>query len=264
MMRVRTLLGLGAGVAAAAVLAGCGDRGKSEPKAPAETTAPTTPTAVAEVVWPPSLAPFGDGYPNSGNPCKRVGETAATSNFLDDSADLVGCPGSATGVAAKGLVEGRGGHVVAEVDGFTLVSVPRGGPAAAGTPPPATPSQAAPVAAAAATPASGGRIRFRPGATSGAVSGTVVGDDSVTYVVGAQTGQTLNVIKTGSSNAYFNVFAPGDKPGRDEALFIGSTSGDDFEARLDESGDYTIQVYQMRASARRGVKAPFTLTVEID
>lgn len=71
----------------------------------------------AEFVWPTSLTIVGDGYPVSGAPCRRIGETAATVDFLDDSAALVGCPSPED--AAK-----LGGKVVATIEGVTLVSVP--------------------------------------------------------------------------------------------------------------------------------------------
>lgn len=89
---------------------------------------PSSTTAPAPTTIPASLAPFGDGYPAEGDACRRLGESAATSAYLDDSAVLVGC---ASAEAAAAL----GGRVVATVDGITLVSIPRSGstPRAAAT-----------------------------------------------------------------------------------------------------------------------------------
>jgi hypothetical protein len=80
-----------------------------------ETTAPAATAAPA--AWPASLPAFGDGFPKAGDPCRRVGESAATINFLDHTASLVGC--LSPDDAAK-----LGGRVVATIDGVTLVSVP--------------------------------------------------------------------------------------------------------------------------------------------
>jgi hypothetical protein len=80
---------------------------------------PSLQTAAGAGPIPESLAPFGDGYPSAGDPCRRLGESEATSNFLDDSAVLVGCP-SAEAAAALG------GRVVDTVEGITLVSIPMG------------------------------------------------------------------------------------------------------------------------------------------
>lgn len=71
----------------------------------------------APFAWPASLTVVGDGYPGPGAPCRRIGESAATVDFLDDSADLVGCPSAEE--AAK-----LGGKVLTAIDGVTLVSVP--------------------------------------------------------------------------------------------------------------------------------------------
>jgi len=65
--------------------------------------------------------------------------------------------------------------------------------------------------------------------------------------------------KPGNRSAYFNVLPPGS----DEAMFVGSTSGNRFEAELPVDGMYTIRVYLMRNAARRNETANYTLDVGI-
>ncbi|MFN5779021.1 MAG: hypothetical protein ACK44O_06035, partial [Novosphingobium sp.] len=61
----------------------------------------------------------GDGYPARGAPCRRLGESAATVDWLDDSAVLVGCP-------SREDARALGGKLVGVIEGITLVSVPMG------------------------------------------------------------------------------------------------------------------------------------------
>jgi hypothetical protein len=96
-------------------LSACDSGTTDSTAAPVSTDAPAAADAI-----PASLAPFGDGYPAAGAPCRHLGESDATRQWLDDSADLVGCP---TAEAAAAL----GGRTVATVEGITVVSVPSGG-----------------------------------------------------------------------------------------------------------------------------------------
>jgi len=112
-MRVIIQAGFAA-MAAALLLSGCQ---QSADEASTSATETVHATATIETTWPASLPVFGDGFPNPGDACRRVGESAETANYLDHTATLVGCLSADD--AAK-----LGGNVVATVDGVTLVSVP--------------------------------------------------------------------------------------------------------------------------------------------
>lgn len=104
------------------------------------------------------------------------------------------------------------------------------------------------------------RVSFAAGASSATLKGTVRGYQSVDYLLGAAAGQTMTVtLKTSNASNYFNVLPPGS----DEALFIGSTSGNTFTGTLPAKGDYTVRVYLMRNAARRDETAKYTLSVAI-
>lgn len=109
------------------------------------------------------------------------------------------------------------------------------------------------------------RVSFGKGMSSATLEGTVKGRGSIEYSVGAKAGQHLRAkLNSTSTSIYFNLFAPGKVPGKDEALFIGDIGGDTFDGALPASGDYTIQVYLYRNAARAGERADFSLDVAID
>lgn len=105
-------------------------------------------------------------------------------------------------------------------------------------------------------------VQFSKGAQSSAVKGTFKGYESINYSLVAKAGQTMTLNISGSSNANFNIFAPDTVPGQAEAIGKGYV-GEKWQQTLPASGKYTIQVYQMRASARRSEIVPHTLSVSI-
>lgn len=112
----------------------------------------------------------------------------------------------------------------------------------------------------AAEPIKAQQIRFAPGASSTTVKGTISGDKIIDYKLRAKAGQTMSVkLKTNSTSNYFNVLPPGSE----SAVFIGSTSGNEWTGTLTADGEYTVRVYLMRSAARRNAKANYALTVGI-
>lgn len=106
------------------------------------------------------------------------------------------------------------------------------------------------------------RVHFAPGASEATVQGRILGDGTANHRLGLRAGQMLRVELDSRSGAVeFNVFEPGAVPGRDMAVFRGSTGGRQMELRTARSGDYLIQVYLVRSAARRGERAAFTLRV---
>ncbi len=96
--------------------AGCDD-GAREAATPAATP------AAGAVKVPEKLRPLGNGFPQPGSPCRRLGESAATSNYLDHTRILVGCPGNRNSAVVHSVIA-LGGHILTEIDGVVLLSVP--------------------------------------------------------------------------------------------------------------------------------------------
>ncbi|WP_424971191.1 hypothetical protein [Dinoroseobacter sp. S76] len=72
---------------------------------------------------PDTELPLFGGYRSAEDACQRVGETAATNTYLDDAADLVGCPAGSP--EADSFAAETGGILLTTLDGYTLFTVPR-------------------------------------------------------------------------------------------------------------------------------------------
>jgi hypothetical protein len=106
------------------------------------------------------------------------------------------------------------------------------------------------------------RVEFRKGATSAHLEGTIVGYETVDYMLRAAAGQTMKVeVTTNNRFLYFNVI----DTTTDEALFVGSSEAEPntWSGELASDGDYTIRVYLMRNEARRDGKAHYSVDISI-
>jgi len=103
-------------------------------------------------------------------------------------------------------------------------------------------------------------VAFAKGASSATLKGSIKGDQDHSYLVDARAGQTMTVTLTSTKGgAEMNVYAPGN----DTAISLGAVDPYNVTVVLPTSGRYKVQVYQMRASARRGETANYTLTVGV-
>ena len=108
-------------------------------------------------------------------------------------------------------------------------------------------------------------IQFAKGSVGTTISGNFKGSNDVQYSLRAQAGQTLTYKLTSNRNlAQINIYAPGDRPGTAEALVVGSTTGTTGEVVLPESGNYLIQIYQMRNTARQNIVVNYKLNVGVE
>lgn len=105
-------------------------------------------------------------------------------------------------------------------------------------------------------------IQFAKGSSTGSVNGKIKGYQDALYRIRANANQTLS-FSINNPNLYLNIYAPGDKPGASEALFNGSESAD-AQFVLPQSGEYLLQVYQMRNAARQNKSVNFELNVSIE
>lgn len=103
-------------------------------------------------------------------------------------------------------------------------------------------------------------VKFKAGSSSGTFSNTVTGYGTVDFIVGAKTGQQMTVKLTSSNTfLYLNILNPDTgEVINDEARETTNWSGN-----LPSNGDYIIEVYLVRAEARRN-KKPVNFSIDIE
>jgi len=104
-------------------------------------------------------------------------------------------------------------------------------------------------------------VQFAKDSNKTAISGVLKGDQYVDYKVRGGAGQTLSVaLKPSNLQNYFNILPPASE----SAMFISSTSGNQFKRMLLNDGEYTVRVYLMRAAARRNEGSTYALNVALE
>ncbi|TXH92193.1 MAG: hypothetical protein E6Q72_09735 [Pseudomonas sp.] len=104
-------------------------------------------------------------------------------------------------------------------------------------------------------------IQFAKSKSSATIKGSLKGEQTIDYTLRAKAGQTMSVkLATSKGANYFNVLPPGSN---DEALFVGSSGGNEWTGALPADGEYKVRLYLMRSAARRNETANYTLTVGI-
>ena len=108
------------------------------------------------------------------------------------------------------------------------------------------------------------RVEFPDGSGTAKVGDTVKGYESVEYQVTAGAGQQVTIALTSdNASTYYNLYAPGDIPGESTAVYVAARDGLDYRGPLEATGDYTIQLFLIRAAARRAEESAHTLSVAL-
>lgn len=108
-------------------------------------------------------------------------------------------------------------------------------------------------------------VQFESGSDSATLSGSIIGDEYVDYVLEARGGQMMNVGLSvegtnGSGTVYFNILPPGSDG---EAIYNGSINGNDAFVELPSNCEYTIRVYHMGNDRDTGKTSGFVVGVGI-
>lgn len=105
-------------------------------------------------------------------------------------------------------------------------------------------------------------ISFPNGNAETTITGRISGRTHNDYQLRAAAGQRLSVsLDSANRSIYFNLLPPGS---RDVAMARGEMNDNHYTGLLPDDGLYTIRVFLVRAAARRGSAADYTLKVGAD
>ncbi len=105
-------------------------------------------------------------------------------------------------------------------------------------------------------------ISFAKGQSASVVKGRIAGQQYVDHTLRAGAGQTLSVsLESANRSIYFNLLPPDSK---DVAMARGEMRDNRYAGLLPDDGKYTIRVFLVRAAARRGTAADYSLKVGVD
>ena len=89
-------------------------------------------------------------------------------------------------------------------------------------------------------------------------SGKITGYQTAEHWFSVRKGESISIrMKANNPNTYFNVWAPKGN----EAVFNGSFQGEKFDGIATKTGKYRVQVYFMRAHARRHATTNYSLNI---
>ncbi len=98
-------------------------------------------------------------------------------------------------------------------------------------------------------------VEFIEGVTSAKMSGRLSGYETMTYTLTGHAGQSARIVFRPDNGACeFLVYAPGQKPGANEAFHNGSRRGNEFSGILPSTGTYTVWV-GLSPDAARGLQS---------
>lgn len=105
-------------------------------------------------------------------------------------------------------------------------------------------------------------IKFAKGQSATTLKGRIAGQRYIDYTLQAGAGQSLSVsLESANRSLYFNLLPPGSK---DVAMARGEMRDNRFSGVLPDDGKYTVRVFLVRAAARRGSTADYSLKVGVD